>query len=113
MKEVWLPLHDYETEYLISNKGKIKNFHTGYIKKIHLCNNGYPSISIYKNNVGKIMRVHVLVAKTFLGLPKEKQEVNHKNSIRTDNRASNLEWVTRKEICFIAQRWEEPHGAKK
>lgn len=43
--------------------------------------------------------VHVLVATAFLGVRPKAHEVNHKNGIGTDNRLSNLEWVTRAKNC--------------
>ena len=38
--------------------------------------------------------MHRLVAKAFIEKPDGKDVVNHKNEVKTDNRASNLEWVT-------------------
>ena len=38
--------------------------------------------------------VHRLVAVKYVANPAGKPEVNHKNGVRSDNRASNLEWVT-------------------
>jgi hypothetical protein len=46
----------------------------------------------------KRLYVHRLVAEAFLGLaPEGRPEVNHKNSVRTDNRIENLEWVSHSE----------------
>jgi exodeoxyribonuclease VII small subunit len=41
--------------------------------------------------------VHRLVATAFIENPEEKAEIDHINTIRTDNRVENLRWVTRSE----------------
>jgi len=41
--------------------------------------------------------VNRLVAKAFIPNPNNKTEANHKNGDRMDNKAVNLEWVTRSE----------------
>jgi hypothetical protein len=58
---------------------------------------GYLEVCLSIKGVKKNYRVHRLVAKAFLENKENKPCVNHKNSIRSDNRAVNLEWVTVKE----------------
>lgn len=41
--------------------------------------------------------IYRLVALNFIPNPENKKYVNHINCIRSDNRASNLEWCTAKE----------------
>ena len=41
--------------------------------------------------------LHKIVAKLFIPNPDNKTEVDHINTIRTDNRVENLRWVTRSE----------------
>lgn len=58
-----------------------------FIKKI----TGYPTVCIYKKQIS----VHVLVAIAFIGKkPFKNAQVNHIDSNRKNNHASNLEWVT-------------------
>ena len=61
--------------------------------------NGYACVHLYKKgkNSRKPVSVHKLVATAFVKNPLNKREVNHINFIKTDNRAENLEWVSRAE----------------
>lgn len=60
--------------------------------------NGYLSIALSAGGDGGWYYLHRVVAKAFFGPPPTKNhEVNHINGCRNDNRACNLEWVTRTE----------------
>lgn len=83
-------------DYFVSELGKIKNQKTGREIKQHTgkFKDGYLSVRLQ----GKPQQVHRVVCASFNGSPPEgKVEVHHINSIRTDNRACNLMWVSKSE----------------
>jgi len=55
----------------------------------------YLKVCLFKKWKSKTFRVHRLIMFTFIW--KSKLEVNHKNSIKQDNRYDNLEYCTRSE----------------
>lgn len=65
--------------------------------------NGYHHVTL-GGRAGRQVAVHVLVASAFIGPRQDGQVVNHKNGARTDNSASNLEWVTQSENVAHAYR---------
>ncbi len=108
--EIW-KLHPNYTGYSVSNLGKVKSLKRKVLTKkgilltvnekiLSLTINsqtGYPMCRIWLNNKSKNCTVHRMVAETFIPNPENKLSVNHKNSIRTDNRVENLEWNTQSE----------------
>lgn len=64
----------------------------------------YITVSPRINGKNKTLYVHRLVAEAFIPNTNGKPQVNHINGDRTNNRASNLEWVTAKENGSHAAR---------
>ena len=94
--EIWKSIPAYEKLYYVSNYGRIKknDYNGNYIMKQNFSRD-YLVVGLTAYGQRKTFRVHRLVAMAFH--PKLNAflvEVNHKNSIKTDNRAENLEWIT-------------------
>lgn len=93
--EFWKPLDE---RYIVSSLGRIKDISKDIFLKQYDKVKGYFSVSLsISKGMRKTARVHRLVAKEFIQEIKGKDQVNHKNGIRKDNRFNNLEWVTNQE----------------
>ena len=99
MKEIWKTI-PFEPSHEVSNLGRFRNKISVKrwgirIRNGCLTKKGYLRIRF---NSGKVYMAHRIVAEVFI--PKTdptKTEVNHKNFYRTDNKVSNLEWVSHSE----------------
>jgi hypothetical protein len=58
---------------------------------------GYLRVGLQIKGKLRTQKVHRLVALAFIPNPENKPQVNHKNSIKSDNNIKNLEWVTNRE----------------
>lgn len=78
----------------------------GDVRKLKpsVLHNGYPSVMVRVNGKSRRFTIHRLVARTFIPNVGAKETVNHKNGVKTDCRATNLEWCTRKENSQHALR---------
>ena len=104
MIEIWKKIKGYEDYYEISNFGRIKSLHRNglYLRQFRN-NKGYLITQLSKNGNSKTFIVHRLVAETFIDNTYNKEQVNHKNCNKLDNRVCNLEWVTNDENKKHAQ----------
>ena len=92
--EVWRDIAGFEGRYQISDRGRVFSVRSQRCLALNKCTNGYSRIDLGRDHHAL---VHRLVAKAFVPGWHEGLEVNHKNGNRADNRAENLEWVTRGE----------------
>lgn len=111
MIEQWKDIPGFEGRYQVSNLGRVKSlafkqrythWRTGAelfrqtrekILAVQLINSGYEIVHLHLGNKRKAFLVHRLVASAFLPGPAF-PTINHKNGIKTNNSASNLEWAT-------------------
>lgn len=116
MKEIWKDITGYEGHYQVSNLGSVRSmnkiakgknnsskFFKGRILQPSL-SEGYLSVGLCKNGKQSTIRVHRLVAKTFIPNPENKRTVNHIDENKLNNNVENLEWATDKENCNHGSR---------
>lgn len=107
--EIWRDIVGYEGLYKVSNRGRVfscdrlvSNRHKlilrrGKILKQRTHKQGYKRVKLTRFSDYKIFLVHRLVAIAFIENPENKDQINHINEIKEDNKVSNLEWVSAKE----------------
>lgn len=99
MEHITVEWREVAPDYIVSSDGRVISLRFGRIRLLRpgVAGNGYLRVCIWGTN----RRIHQLVSKAFLPeKPTPKHEINHKNGIKTDNRADNLEWMTRSENNF-------------
>lgn len=112
--EEWRDVVGYEGYYMVSNLGRIatlshtvdytsvydgvkvkKAFKTKQcLRKLHNGKHGYVECTLRDSKRIKLMKVHRIVAKSFIPNPQKLPSVNHKDEDKTNNKVENLEWCT-------------------
>jgi len=69
------------------------------VKERVLCQNrttnGYLALRLWRNAEFRVARVHQLVAEVFIAKPQDGLMVDHIDRDRSNNKASNLRWITK------------------
>jgi hypothetical protein len=98
MSEIWKKISVKDT-MSVSNLGNVRNDNTDTVYKPNR-KNGYLYVHVHmKDSKDMSLRIHRLVAEAFVKNddPKNKDQVNHIDGDKTNNKAENLEWVTQSE----------------
>lgn len=100
-----IPVSGYEGKYNITDDGRVLSLPRERARfrqlKTSLSNCGYLTVCFGDKTTHL---VHRLVAKAFVEGYSEGLDVNHKDGVKTNNRHSNLEWVTRSENCLHSHK---------
>lgn len=107
-EEIWKDIKGFEGRYQVSNMGRVRSLdrdivttfrgtvHTRHYKGKILAPKstlaGYHCVVLAVSGVHTRCSIHRLVAMAFVKGYKDGAIVNHKNEIKSDNRAENLEW---------------------
>lgn len=110
-EDVWRDIPGTNGAYQASTLGKIKSVgrwsvnsigvrHRVYETVLTPCDQrgGYQHVVIKIDGKRKTIRIHTLIARTFLDQPDPSRwQINHKDGNKKNNRLENLEWVTPRE----------------
>lgn len=111
MNEIWKDIEGYEGLYQISSEGRVRSINRivkhnkgeGIRKlKTRILKNysdklNYQRIVLSKDGKREKLLVHRIVGKHFIPNPENKPYIDHINCNPSDNRVSNLRWVSQKE----------------
>jgi hypothetical protein len=92
------------SKYEIAEDGMLRHVVSGVTRYAPICTNGYRRSTMKINGKRRSVYTHALVAEAFIGPRPEGLSVNHKDGVKTNNRSSNLEYVTQRENLLHAWR---------
>lgn len=102
--ELWLA-HPVIDKLEVSSFGRVRSV-KGHYYKSNPDHGGYLIVCFRMNGKLVTKKVHRLVAETFIPNTNNLPQVNHKDSDRTNNNTSNLEWCD----SYYNQKYREKFG---
>src|SRR4051812_24372561 len=99
-EEIWLQVVGFEGWYEVSNRGRVrrsapgKGTRVGKVLSPAFEGGGYHFVRLSKYGVQSIKKIHILVAEAYIGARPFEAHINHKDSNKTNNSLSNLEYVS-------------------
>lgn len=109
---MWKDIKGYECYYQVSDSGEVRSLdrvitqrngrklsYKGHIMKQALAigkgrKDGYYIVNLRNGTKAHTIAVHLLVARAFIQNPEGLPTVNHKDGVKTNNKVSNLEWMS-------------------
>lgn len=101
-RNIPVDLGGYEDKYKITSDGRIYSEYLNDFLKTFYSKGGYVRVKLNFGDRSKKFMVHRLVAMAFIENPNNKPQVDHIDRDRTNNNASNLQWVSAKENSNLA-----------
>ena len=93
---MFIDIKNFESYFQINDKGEIFSKRTNKILKQTISKTGYPVITTKiggRNGKAYCLKVHRLLAQTFISNPNNLPQVNHIDGNKLNNNINNLEWV--------------------
>lgn len=98
--EIWKPAVGYEGRYEVSNMGRFWSVRAKVFPKAQVTEKGYLRVGIISDDGHQCSKsIHSMVLTAFVGPRPNGLQTAHLDGNPSNNRLSNLAWVTPKENC--------------
>lgn len=112
MQETWIEIEGYPN-YAISNSGQVLNLKTDKILRARSNGRGYLRVALSRDGETQDFYIHHLVAKAFLDMEFDGEQIIHFNGDKEDNAPENLRLKKRRRAVLLEhgpiKRREEEH----